>query len=152
MLLHRFRFACEGRFFDAQIGFFDDAAVGGHDISRFEEDDIAGGEVAGGDFLGLAVAPHMDAGNGHLFEGGHGLLGAILLGETKGGVDDDDDEDDDGVGHLADKGGDDGRDDEDDDHHVAELVPEHGPNAFDSFFNQFVGAVLGEALGGLGRG
>ena len=70
----------------------------------------------------LAVSTHADRGHGHSLEGGHGLLGPVLLGETDDGIEYHDGDDDDRVNFLAQGQRYDGGDDEDDHHQFRKLV------------------------------
>ena len=139
-----------------EAGVLDDAAVGGHGVARFQQDDVAGHDLGGVQRLGLAVAQNLAGGGGHglqRFDGGFGLA---LLEDAEDGVEQHDDEDDDDLGHAlaaddAGHGRNGGRAQQQDQHRVLELVQETLEQG--SFFSllEFVGAVLRKALGRLLR-
>ena len=101
VFFHRLRLAGQGGFLDAQVDRLQQAAVGGHQRAGLQQHHVARHQLAGRDLDHVAVAPDLDRGHGQLFEGGHGLFGAVLLAEAQHGVEHDDGQDGDGVLPVA---------------------------------------------------
>ena len=107
-----------------------------------------GTSSAAGSSRVTALATHPGDGRGHPAKRRHGALGAVLLGEPDGRVEQHDDEDGDGVRRLADQAGDDRRRDQHQDHEIRELVEHHPRDAATGGLRQLVAAVPGESRGG----
>ncbi len=97
MLFDRLRFTGEHRLLHTQIDRFDHTAVGGDGAAGFQQDDIAGDQIARRRLLDMTAAANAHVGDGHFLQGGHGLFGAVFLSEAEDGIEYDDDQDDDGV-------------------------------------------------------
>ena len=74
----------------------DEPGVGRDAVALFELHDVAGHEVGDGDDRHLAVAHHLGVGRHHLLQRLGGLLGAVLLKEADGRVEQHDADDGDG--------------------------------------------------------
>ena len=141
------RFACQGRLVDTHGRRLQEAQVGRDDVALFEEQDVAGHDLASRHEPHLAVAHDTSLRAGHPLEGVHGLLGAVLLDEADDAVEDDDGQDDQGVLGLADEGRDDGGHQEHDDHGARELVEQQPPGGSLLLLDEFVGPEALETLG-----
>ncbi len=140
---HRMRFAGQRRFGDFGRMGDEDAGVGRHAVAGFEQQNVAGNQVDGGNH-GLVPGPaHPGNRRQHVAQGGQRRLGPVLLEEAEGGVDEDDDGDDHGILEVADNAGQHGGTEENDDEKTAELVDELKPGRTRRFFGQLVGAVVG---------
>ena len=87
------RLAGERRAVDAQAEGLDQAAVGRHVVAFFQQHDVAGHELAGEQFHGLAVAQRHHALRQQLAQRRDGLLGPVFLPEGKHPVDENDADD-----------------------------------------------------------
>jgi hypothetical protein len=86
------------------------------------------------------------------FRARHGFLGPILLHEAHQGVQQHNGQNHVSRFHLAHHARQDGRRDEHQNHHVGELVEQQLPHRLPPGIRNLVGAVLGQALPGRGRG
>ena len=93
----------------------------------------------------LPIAPHLHHRHGQLLQGGHRLLGAILLAVTQHGINHHNGHDDHRVAVLPQKNGDKGGEDQDDNHNAGKLLPKNPPTALQPPFNQFVRPMLSQA-------
>jgi hypothetical protein len=113
---------------------------------------VAGNQRGAVDLARLAAADHQRAGGDHGGERLHRRLGPIFLQEAHGAVGQQHRGDDDGVGVAGDGQGHHQRAEQDVDQRAGELVQEHLPGADLLALADAVGAVLGEALLGIGVG
>jgi len=97
-----------------------------------------------------AVPDDRRQGGGHPLERLHRFLGAVLLDEAEGGIENHDHDDSDGVRHLAKHARNHGGGEQHDDHEVLELVEEHREQRAPALGDQLVRAVRHETLCGLG--
>ena len=102
----------------------DQPPVGGHDVPRANEGDVATHEVACEQVTGDAVTTAARPGRGHLAEGLQGALGLRLLERSDQGVHDQDGQDHRGVLRVAGAERDDRRGDEQQDDRALELARE----------------------------
>ena len=129
-------FAGQRRFVGVEIGVFDDAGVGRDLVAGFDEDDVAGDDLARRNALALAVAHDGGFRRRQRHQCAHRFFGARLLDEAEHRVEHDDERDDDrfvGQGGFArilqqpfDHRDDDG-DEEDDHQEVLELLEQPLP-------------------------
>ena len=144
-----------------QVGTPEKAGVGGDEVARFEDDDVARDELGRLHELLLAVTDDARVRRGHIFERFERLFRLALLHQPHDGVEDDDEDDERGLDKLDgillpldhliadDAEGDARRDQEDDDHHVLELFKKADDEGLFLPFVQFVLAVLRPACGDL---
>ena len=151
VLLHGDRLTREGRLLDFEPCRLGQPHIGRDDSPRLQKHQVPRDYLRAGDGRDTAVAKYPGGGGGHLFQGLHGLLGAVLLDETDHRIEDDDDEDGDGVGQLADEARDDGGSDQHQDHEIPELVKELGQLRSLPLLCQFVAAVFRESIAGFFR-
>ena len=85
----------------AQVGTLQQTRVGGYGIARFQQDDIAGNQLAGEDILCVPVAPHAHVRHRHALQRRHGLLGAVFLRKAQQAVEQDYDHNHHGVDCFA---------------------------------------------------
>ena len=151
MLFHGNRLAREGRLLDFQHGRLGEPHIGRDDAPCLEKHQVPRDDLRARNGRDAAVAKNPGDGGGHLLQGLHGLLGAVLLDDADDGVQDDDDEDGDGVGQLAHEARDDGGGDQDQDHEIPELIDNHRQQRPLALLYQFVATVFRESLGGFFR-
>jgi len=150
--LHGGGFAGQGGFVGAQGVSLDEAGVGRDAIPRFQEKDVAGDELPGGDLPDPPVPPHLHNGGGKAGERRHRLFGAVLLEEAEHRVQEDDGDDRDGVHEVAQQRGDGGGPEEDRHHRGGELGKEDASWPKRRSFGEFVGTARAKAGRGLGPG
>ena len=150
MLFYRFRFASQGRFLGAQVYALHQTAVGRYQHPGFQQHDVSQHQFPGRDLAHLSITPDLYRGHGQFFQGRHGLLGPVLLGESQDGIQHHDGHDGDCVFVVTQEGRDDGGNDQDDNHHRRQLFPQDAPGTFETVLNQFVRPILGQAAFGFG--
>ena len=141
----------------AQGGGGQEPGVGPHLVALAQDQDVAADQVGGGHREAAPAAQDGAGGARHLRQGGDGVGRPALLDEAEHGVEGDDGQDDERVHGDAvralqgpgDRGDDDG-DNEQVDERVLELGQKAPPGGDRRLARQFVGAVGGQAPGGLG--
>jgi hypothetical protein len=98
--------------------------------------------------LYLACSTHADDRDGHLFQGGHGALGAIFLDETQDRKHEHDRQDRDRLCEFAQQARDQGGDQQDHNHRLGELGEKHAPRAPGSPLDQLIRALFAEQATG----
>ena len=136
---------------------FDQPRVGRNGVAFFDEDDVAGDDIRGGDAASLAAADDGGVRGRHRAQGRHRRFGARFLHVAHGGVEQDDGEDRDRlvrqrrvalVGPQAGRDG--GRDEQQDDEHILELREEPPPRRNRLLGRQLVASVVFETRSRLG--
>ncbi len=146
LLLHGFGFARQRGFLNAEIDRFEQAHVRGQDVARLELEDVAWDEISRGEGNQLPVADDAHFGHGKFLQRGDGLFGAIFLHESEDRIQQDDGSDGDGVLRVAEQASHDRGRDEDENHRGGDLLPEDFQRGASAFFDEFVAAILNEAL------
>ncbi len=121
------RFAGECRLVYLEPRRFDDAQIGRHHVTGFQQHHVAWDKFSGSDGFDTSVAHHARAYRSHLFKRGHCALRPVFLDESDHCIQDHDDDDRKGVFHIADNAGNDCRDNQHDDHEIGKLFEQHAP-------------------------
>ena len=88
------RFTREGCLVDQERAGLEQPEIGGDAVSGFDEDNVAGHDLAGGDARAAPVAQHVGARRDHAADGVERVLGLALLDEADNGIDEDHGDDD----------------------------------------------------------
>ena len=154
----RLRFPRERGLVEAEAGGLEEARIRRDAVSRGQDRDVAGDELAGRDGHDPALAEYVGLRRGEALEGLQGPLGPVLLDEAEDRVHDHDRHDQDRVIEVrefplqgAEDGRNDRRDDEDDHEDVDELGEQDPPRADARRPHEFVGTDSSQPTGGVAR-
>ncbi len=148
-LLHRHRFAGQGRFVHPQVVELQPAQIGRQAVARSDLHHIAGHQIGRVDLLQPTVAQHLGVRRQQVADGLQRLFGLALLQHTDGHVEQHHRQDDTGVQPVTDQRGDTRRGQQHQDQQVVELRQHAPPQTRTLGHLQPVGAVLLKALDGL---
>ncbi len=148
-LLHRGRFAGEGRLVAMKIARLDQAHIGGDDVAAFEHDDVARYQLLGRQRDELALPLHPRRARAEFLQRFHGPRGAELGHEADQGVDQKHEQDGGRLGPFAEQGGKGGGARKQRDDRALELIGEDGECRCGRMRLQRIRPVLGKAAGGV---
>src|SRR6185437_7579189 len=81
-----YRFPGQCGLMGLETGALDDAGIGGHKLTGFEQDDVARRQLEGWDLPHFAIPPDLRRWSGQLLQSSHSLLCPILLTEAQGRI------------------------------------------------------------------
>ena len=151
--VHGYAFARERGFLDLQAGALQNAAVCGHGVAGFQNDNVARHQLLAFQRDLFAAADHLTGGGRHFLQRLNGFFRLALLIHAEHGVDEHDDKDDEHIrktfarisrrytGHCR-------RNKQDNDHRVAQLLQKALQRCDLFSFGQLVGAFFGQPPGG----